>query len=354
MQAFNRRAYIGTAPDTTLSADIDDTTLTLSCADLTGWPDGSDPFEVTLEPEQAAEEKNWGTRSGNTITLLARGMEGAAVAHAGTTTVVRHGLSALDMDEANYAVSQTVGQVAAKGDLLQGTSANTLEPVTVGTTGQALVVASGKWVAGTPAVAESDVTGLVDDLATLTAGKQDVPVSGWSKGSLLVGAADGSADTLPVGAAGTVLTAQTDGSLAFATGANPFLALADYTGITGSFAGALTALNTTSLTVSFAVPASGKVLIRASGLMNRSYSGSGDLAAIGWKNHSGGATVGRQQTIWYWPNPSASSGDSLPFSRAQTITGLTAGSTLQLDLAGIQTGSGSTTISDVTIEVWAA
>jgi hypothetical protein len=63
--------------------------------------------------------------------------------------------------------------------------------------------------------------------------------------------------------------------------------------------------------------------------------------------------VGRQQTIWSWPTPSTASVDSLPFARSQTLTGLSAGA-LQLDLAGIHTGAGSTTLTDITIEVWAA
>lgn len=150
MNSYNQRSFSGTAPDTTLVSSMDDVTLTVTCADLTGWPDGSGgPFEVTFEPGKAAEEKCWASaRSGNTLTLLARGMEGGAAAHAGTTTTVRHGLSALDMSEANYAVAQTVGQVAAKGDLLVGSAANTLTAVPVGSTGQALIVAAGTWAPG--------------------------------------------------------------------------------------------------------------------------------------------------------------------------------------------------------------
>ena len=357
MNAFNRRSYSGIAPDTTLASGVDNAALTVTVTDATGWPDGTGgPFEVTFEPDTTSEEKNWASgRTGNTITLLGRGMEGAALAHAASTTV-RHGLSAKDVDEANYAVSQTVGQVTAKGDVLVGSAANTLTRVAKGSAGQAPTWQADGSVAAanpTPAAhthAEADVTNLSTDLA----GKMANPATAWAKGSLLVGTGAGTYNTEAVGVAGAVLTAQADGSLVWtASPANAPLAHVDYTGTTASFAATLAALNTTSLTASFTVPASGKVLVRVSGLLNRSYSGTSDQGSVGWLNHTGGAQVGRTQVIWSWSNPNASSSDSFSFSRAQTITGLTAGATEQLDLAGVHSGSGSTTLTDITIEVWA-
>ena len=353
MNAYNRRSYSGTAPDTSLATGIDNAALTVTVADATGWPDGtSGPFAVIFEPDTSSEEKCWASgRTSNTITLLARGMEGAALAHA-ASTVVRHGLTAKDVDEDNYTTSQTVGQVQAKGDLLVGSAANTLTRVAKGSAGQVPVwQADGSIAAGKPSLAESDVTGLVNDLA----GKLSAPATAFAKGSVLSGTGTNTYDTTAVGVDGTVLTSDSTaaGGVSWQTPTSGLLAHVDYTGSTSAFGGSLAALNTTSLTASFTVPASGNVVVRVSGLLNRSYSGSNDQGSIGWLNHSGGAQVGRTQIIWKWSTPTVSSADSFSFGRAQTITGLSAGTTVQLDLAGVNTGSGSTSLTDVTIEVWA-
>lgn len=350
MLSFNRRSYSGTAPDATLSADMNDTTLTVTCDDLTGWPDGTGgPFEVTLEPGTSSEEKCWGdTRSGNTITLLARGMEGSAVAHTATTTTVRHGFSALDADEANYAVSQTVGQISAKGDLLQGTSANTLEKIAVGSAGQALVVAAGKWVAGLPTLGLSNITGLV----TALAGKLATPTTAIAKGSLLAGTGANVADSLAVGTDGTVLTADSSADAGVSWQASSAVALlaAAVSSASVTLPASTAALDTTNLKLTFTAPSSGRVLLRASASLNNG--GTSGSWTFGWYTHGTTTVVGSAQAILSYSGISNAS-LSGRYTGEQLVTGLTAGTSYTLDLTGLR-GQLSVTASDFVLTAWAA
>jgi hypothetical protein len=309
---------------------------------------------VIFEPGTTSEEKALASaRSGNTITLAQRALEGSAVSHT-ASSVIRHGLSAVDVNEANYAVSQTVGLVAAKGDLLYGSAANTLARLAKGTANQSpMWDSTGALTAGNPAPAahthaESDVTDLVGDLGSL----QDAPLSGWAQGSLLVGKSDGSADTLALGTAGSVPTS-VGGNIVWQTPTQGLLAHIDYTSTSsGLSASALTVVDSTNLSPSFTVPASGKVLIRVSGQAVVNHSASTiTTVSFGWKNHTGGAQIGRTQTIDLFQLSSTPVNPR--YSIAQTLTGLTSGDTLRLDLAA-ETSSIIVTLTDVTIEVWAA
>lgn len=170
--SYSRRSYSGTAQDTTLITSISDTATSATCDDLTGWPDGTGGgFVVIFEPGTASEEKCLASgRSGDTLTGLTRGWEGSAVAHSATTSTVRHGMSATDADEANYAVSQTVGLVAAKGDLLVGSAANAFTVVAAGSTGQVPVwQADGSIAAGTVATALTSAANTGSGETTLSA-----------------------------------------------------------------------------------------------------------------------------------------------------------------------------------------
>jgi hypothetical protein len=137
------------------------------------------------------------------------------------------------------------------------------------------------------------------------------------------------------------------------------LSTVDYTGTTASLhvnasgSPVLTVVDSTNLSPSFTVPTSGKALIRVSGALNHNSSVS-DTVGVGWLNHTGSAQVGRTQTDSV-PAVSGATSYSKRFSIAQTLTGLTAG-TLRLDLAigTVNSSSNPCTLSDVTIEVWAA
>ena len=103
-----------------------------------------------------------------------------------------------------------------------------------------------------------------------------------------------------------------------------------------------TALDTTNLTTaSFTVPASGRIKVTLA--LNYTSSGNDSIAAMGMKNHSGGANVGPiiQVQLPY-------SGVANPGGQMVTvyyITGLTPSSTLQLDLAGTYSLGMAVTVS---------
>ena len=100
-----RREYSGAARAAAQSANINNSVLTVSADDLTGWPTGSiGPFVVTLDRGTASEEKVLAeSRSGNILTLRGRGYDGTTpVSHSAGSTI-EHTMSAVDLDEANAA-----------------------------------------------------------------------------------------------------------------------------------------------------------------------------------------------------------------------------------------------------------
>ena len=351
MNAYNRRSYSGTAPDTSLATGVDNAALTVTVADATGWPDGTGgPFAVIFEPDTSSEEKCWASgRTSNTITLLARGMEGAALAHAASTTV-RHGLTAKDVDEANYAVSQTVGQITAKGDLLVGSAANTLTRVAKGSAGQVPVwQADGSIAAGKPSLAESDVTGLVNDLA----GKLGAPATAFAKGSVLSGTGTNTYNTVAVSTDGTVLTADSTaaGGVSWQTPAFGLLGVARSTAsnvTVSSSAGGATALDSTNASVTFTAPSSGRVLVR---VQATAFSGVGNAAFLAALVHGSTTLVAGVRDPVGAPGTTASTA-SRP-STDVVVSGLTAGQSYTYDAAGGCDGGNGVTFSNPLIAVWA-
>ena len=125
-----RKSYLGGAASTTTSTAIASSgTNTFNITAYTGWPYGTPPFFVVLEPGTANEEKVLVTRAGATdLTLTVytvpsvaanRGLDGtSAVAHASGSTTFPV-FTATEADEANELVST----MTTKGDLLShGTS----------------------------------------------------------------------------------------------------------------------------------------------------------------------------------------------------------------------------------------
>jgi len=142
---YERRDYNGGAAATTISGALTsgDTTITIAAA--TSWPDGTDgPFYCTLDRGTASEERVKVTsRTGTTLSSVTRGVDGtSAVAHA-AGAAIEHTVSGVDLDEANYAVAQTVGKVTTAEDLLVGSAANALKRLGKGSDGQILQVLSG-------------------------------------------------------------------------------------------------------------------------------------------------------------------------------------------------------------------
>lgn len=155
--------YAGGAPETTLAADITSgaTTFAVSSGTGTNFPDGdTGPFYVIVDYDNTKAEKiRCLSRSGDTFTVPGtngRGVDGTtAVTHA-SGAKVRHVFTATEAQEANRTAHYTLGQVTAKGDLLVGTGANTLDNVPVGSNNALLVADSAqstgvKWAGALPA-----------------------------------------------------------------------------------------------------------------------------------------------------------------------------------------------------------
>lgn len=136
--AYERRHIVGIAISTTLNGSISDSDTSIVIADNTGWPSGgaSGNFFIRIESEVV----RCSSRTGTTLTVASsgRGYDGtSAVSHASGVTV-ECVFTKTDADEANYAVSKTVGKVTTQGDLLYADAANSLERLAVGTSGQFL------------------------------------------------------------------------------------------------------------------------------------------------------------------------------------------------------------------------
>jgi len=101
---------------------------------------------------------------------------------------------------------------------------------------------------------------------------------------------------------------------------------------------AMTAIDTTNLTTSsFTVPITGNIKVTISGLVQvGSLAGYVSMAML---NHSGGAQVG--DTVWAANTNAISASEYLPFLRTILIKGLTAGSSMQLDMAAYSSISGN-------------
>lgn len=127
--SYSRKDYAGGAADTTIVGDITSGSLTISVASSTGWPTGSGgPFTVVIDAGTASEEKVLVTSRSSTVLTVAssgdRGFDGTTATSHSSGATIQHCLAATDLDEANYAVAQTVGTVTTAGDLLVASGAN--------------------------------------------------------------------------------------------------------------------------------------------------------------------------------------------------------------------------------------
>ena len=133
---YSRNNYVGGGSPSTLSSDPS-TGLTLNVnGPLTGWGNlSTGNFFAVLSYGLSNEEKvyipagsySWDTVGVITINNVLRGVDGTtAVAHGEPNPTIRPCLTATDLNEANYVVSETVGQITTAGDLLVGNGANSL------------------------------------------------------------------------------------------------------------------------------------------------------------------------------------------------------------------------------------
>lgn len=328
---FERRSFSGVAPDTSLSSGVDNVSLTLAIADGTGWPDGTGGrFIVILEPDTSNEEKCLGqSRSGNTVTLAQRGLEGTAAPHTGTTTVVRHGFAAIDADEANHAVNSTIGKVQAAGDLLVGTGAGAIGRLPVGAMGT-VATSTGTGISWS-ATSTSGITSFNTRTGpAITFTLADASSVHTASGQLLVGSGLGTAALLGPGSSGQVLTSSgstlswvtpsgggsTTGGLLKVVSYYPGTGVALTVGSNTT----LTALDTTNLRATFTAPTSGNVIVRLTGIPGNSTN------RIAWGLTQSGTPVG--------PKVLSDSGNTgmVPQSVSIYVTGLSG--SVSLDWAG--------------------
>lgn len=140
--AYERREFEGGAVPTALTSGITAGDMSFTIDDDEGWPDGSDgDFFVIFDRGLSTQEKaRCSGRAGTTVSV-ATGGRGAdqtgAVGH-DPGAPVEHGGVALDFNEANKAVAETVGRVTTKGDMLAATGPNAFDRVAVGANGTIL------------------------------------------------------------------------------------------------------------------------------------------------------------------------------------------------------------------------
>lgn len=157
--AYSRMDYEGGAVETTISSGIGTGDTSISIGVATGWPDGSaGHFFVVVDEGTSSEEKvDVTSRSTLTLTVGARGADGTAAATHSSGATIRPCISAADVDEANYIVSEVTGAANAAGDIVTADGDNSLAALTLGTQGLPLVAG-----ASAPEYAKVDSGGIAD------------------------------------------------------------------------------------------------------------------------------------------------------------------------------------------------
>lgn len=165
MASYTRRDITGGAAVTTLTVNITSGSTSFTIADATGWPTAANgDFFVVLDRGNAGEEKiRCSARSSLTCTVQTsgRGSDGTTAAAHSSGVTAEHCLTALDLDEANYTVAQTVGKITTQGDIVVASAANTFARLAKGSSGLPLVAG-----ASTLSYAALAAVGLASDSVT--------------------------------------------------------------------------------------------------------------------------------------------------------------------------------------------
>ena len=134
------------------------------------------------------------------------------------------------------------------------------------------------------------------------------------------------------------VTAGSPGTWTSAVSSGSILAATNYTGTNAyNFGTTMAALDTTNLTVGpFTVPTNGKIIVTLEADIGLSGGGTNPSIYYAVKNHTGGAQLGPQVRVWL-------SGSSSVLQQRMGVsiylTGLSAGTSLQLDWAGYHDGT---------------
>lgn len=151
--AFVRKDFVGGAVSTTLVGGVTALSTSWQIADPTGWPLGTNgPFGAVFSRGVPGKEEKvlCQSLSGSTITLAAsssRGVDGTTAQSHSAPETFEHCYFGADADEANLTVSQTLGQIQAKGDFVSGKSANRLQRTPIGVN-DSLIVADSSQAGG--------------------------------------------------------------------------------------------------------------------------------------------------------------------------------------------------------------
>ena len=118
------KSYGGGAAATTLSSGIASGTTSIPVADGSTYPSAN--FNIVIDKGLVGEEKIFiSSRSGNTLTVSARGADGTAAAAHSSGASVQHCAFASDFQEANDHMAATTGH-GATGAVVGTTNTQTL------------------------------------------------------------------------------------------------------------------------------------------------------------------------------------------------------------------------------------
>lgn len=139
---MTKYGHKGNAKVTTLAAGVSPTDLTITGADLTGWPDGTTgPFWASMDKGTLTEEKILCSgRSGNVLQVLTdvsgngRGMDDTVAQAHGINATLEHVWTATEAEEASTHVNTTDGahgyppitSIVTQGGVAQGMTEVTL------------------------------------------------------------------------------------------------------------------------------------------------------------------------------------------------------------------------------------
>lgn len=131
-----RRQYAGAAYASVLTVELAASAgaLTITCDDLTNWPDGTvGPFYVVVDRGLATEEKILCvSRTSNILTVYnsggtnGRGADGTSVQAHTVNAAIEHVFTATDADEANLHVNSSSGVHGITGSVVGTTDTQTL------------------------------------------------------------------------------------------------------------------------------------------------------------------------------------------------------------------------------------
>jgi len=147
MMPYTRKEYAGAAADTTLSTGINNADTTITVAAAAGWPTGAaGPFAIVIDAGTASEEKVLiASRTTTTLTVASsgRGYDSTTATSHSSGATVKHCLTAVDFDEANYWVTELAAAATAANDLIIADANDSLSRIAKGANSRVLAVDSG-------------------------------------------------------------------------------------------------------------------------------------------------------------------------------------------------------------------